>query len=518
MPLTGISPDDPIPITRREIVFAAGLGGGGAKPRKVLIYGNKTTAGSATADDIYGPILDDSDAVARAGRRSELYAEYKAFRAIDKSAEVYFGVITESGGVAASATFTFATNSSQEDTLEISVHGQIDYVSVSTGDTPTVVAAAAGAKILDMDGGSLQVTAADAVGVLTVTAAQKGPRGDNIIGNTPTRGVRIRFLGKTTNAMTITKGALTAGTTPDDATALLVKVATREFYYHVLPFAPTVGLTSTDNQAGEVINLILQDALPSVGKEQTVHIGLVGTQAQATTVATSAGANTVRAYFYRAENNDWTPAMIAAQMCAIIRVGWQQHPGYNHAGYTHTDATPFLIPAPYDKADKPTTTEIRADLNNGVSPLTWTAQGRPVLIRHITSRSLGPNNDNDYKAREGHVTSVMDFTWDYIRQLYAARRQPFVAADPVAGQKPVPKTTYPMSVKSMLFGVIDTLTGPKPLGVYDGPILAPDKVTQMKSAVVVDKIVAGISAKGEFFSVEHNLKAEYLIQEVGPAY
>ena len=72
MGLTGVDPFDPIPSDRREFTFAAGLSSASGKSRNVLLFGNKTSSGSESTNVIGDPIADDSDAVARMGRRSEL--------------------------------------------------------------------------------------------------------------------------------------------------------------------------------------------------------------------------------------------------------------------------------------------------------------------------------------------------------------------------------------------------------------------------------------------------------------
>ena len=78
MALTGIDPNDPIPATRRELIFGAGLSSQGPN-REVVLYGNITAAGSETLDTLGRFISDDSDAQARFGVRSELYQMYKKY-------------------------------------------------------------------------------------------------------------------------------------------------------------------------------------------------------------------------------------------------------------------------------------------------------------------------------------------------------------------------------------------------------------------------------------------------------
>jgi hypothetical protein len=73
-------------------------------------------------------------------------------------------------------------------------------------------------------------------------------------------------------------------------------------------------------------------------------------------------------------------------------------------------------------------------------------------------------------------------------------------------------------VEAMIYSVIDDLTKSKPFGIYEGPILAPDKVAQMKKSVVATKITGGIYVVADLVAVEHLLKFEGKFSEVGGAY
>ena len=519
MTLTGISPTDPTPSDRRELILAGSPGGLGGTERNVLLIGNKTSAGSETINvlDATSPILDDVNARARFGERSELYAEYRSYVAVDPGATIYALCPTEGGGVAAACDLVVATASDATATLEITIHGQVCHVSVANGDAVATTVTAIKDAINNADDGRLQVVATEAAGTtVTVTAAQKGPRGDAIIGADATHGVRTKWL--QTNSQTVTKGNVVSGTTADDGTAALVSAANYEAYYWVLPWTAVTTITATDNQIGEAVDTIKTQALPINGKEQVAFCGLRGTQAQATAVAISAGANSVHLHCAHQENSEWTPAMLAAHLAAVKRSQEVKHPSANVAGYTNTDNTIWHVPPPYLVADRPTATEIRADLNNGVSPIAVRPNGGTYLVRDVTSRSQNSSGDKDYRAREGHIYSAVSFAWQEFKSRYAAQKQPFVDDDPAEGQMPVARTTTPSSARSIMISVIDDLTGSKPLGRYDGPILAPSKRQKMIDGVVATKIPAGISISAELFAVEHNLKSETTIVEVGDAY
>jgi phage tail sheath gpL-like len=402
-------------------------------------------------------------------------------------------------------------------TGEFTIHGEKVYIDVTSGDALTAILDEMILKINSADDGRLQVVATeDGVDTLTITAAQKGPRGDHIIGADATHGVRFRWLDS--NATTVTKGNVVSGTTADDGTAAFASAVNHENYYWVLPWTATGALSATDNQIGEAVANIVAQAQPINGKEQIAIAALRGTQAQATTTATSAGGNSIHAHFPHAESNDWTPAMLAAHYAAVKRSQEVKHPSANIAGYTSTDSTIWQVPMPYLVADRATNTEIRADLNNGVCAIGTQPNGRTYIVRDITSRSQDASGNNDYRAREGHIYSATSFAWRLFKSRYAAQKQPLVDDDPAEGEMPAAHTTTPSSVAAIMHGVIDDLCSSKPLGQYDGPILKPSKKQAMKDAVVATKITAGISIKAQIYAAEHNLKSETEIIDISDAY
>ena len=102
------------------------------------------------------------------------------------------------------------------------------------------------------------------------------------------------------------------------------------FYYQVSAKTATSAPTPTDNGVGEHAANITTQALPVNGKDQMAIFGLVGTNAEAITVATTV--NNPLCRFFWAETNPWTPAMIAAHHAAMLRVQHALHPSANLTG------------------------------------------------------------------------------------------------------------------------------------------------------------------------------------------
>jgi phage tail sheath gpL-like len=514
MSLTGLDPNDPRPGTFREITLGVGESNTSGVVDDVLLLGNKTSDGSETVDTLNDPIQSLSDMIARFGKRSEITWMYRKYVAADPNATIYAIAPAEAGGAAAATrTFTFVTAASGESTLYIDWGGETTSISVSSGDTAIVQAAAFAEAINDASDSSWPMTAviggAGSEHIVTVTSANLGTRAPLVL-------ARIRTRYSKTVATVITAGAVGGGTGEDDFTTAYGYAAKGLYSYQASAKHSTSGVTTTDNGIGEHIEQIRTQALPATGKEQYVFFGLVGTQAQATTVATSSAANSARAFFMHVENCPWTPAMMAAHYAAVVRSKQIVYPAHNFDGHTASDTNVFQVPAPYDKADWLTDTEIRADLNNGVTPVAFSARGASSIVRHITSRSLS-GSASDYRVRDGHIVRCIDIVWRHVAAPWASTKQNNVAAEPPAGTLPKPKTTYPSAARAMVCSIIDDACSAAPFGIYPGPILDPSLADQMKALVLVTKVSGGLQVSADLRAPELLHKTYFDLRETSPA-
>lgn len=515
MALSGIPADYPIPGHRREILFNQGSGGDSIGQRYILLAGNKTSAGSETVETLNEPIADDTDAKNRFGARSELYQMFRVARGVNPLARIYAIAVAENGSAAAATrAITFATSAAVACNGYVDWGGETVSFSVAASDTVTTIAVAAKTAINSASQGSWPFTADNSSGVLTLTAANGGPRGDNVVGR-----VRIRF-DRADVATTISYGAVSSGTGADDTTNAIAVVANGTYYYQAWACTATSGLTATDSGAGEAIANVITQALPANGKDQQAFIGLVGTSSQATTVASSTGANSALAKFFWSENSPYTSGMIAALHAAIAHNEETTHPSANWNGYAHGDGTPYPMPAPYLTTDYPTASEIESCLRNGVTPIGINALGSPYVVRVINSKCLvSGTTTTDYRAREGHIPSAVHFAWATLQGRYIAQAQPFAGADPGEGQKPVAGVDTPASIKAIVEKVTRDLCASKPLDLYDGPILAPDKLDDMLASIAVTGPTQGkFNVDWNPVAVTHNLGTNTKIRESGATY
>lgn len=529
MILPGIDPNSPIPEVLRNHTFGAGPSSGAGVVRRVLLVGNNTAAGSE-ADDVLSatPIENDDDARDRLGPRSEAYAMYRKFVAVPQDVDVFVLCPTESAGAQTSVELTISGTSDASSGWKIHMHGETIPVSVVSGSTATQTASLVAAAMTAADDGRLQgtfVAVIDGAGPdykVTCTYSQNGDRGDHVIGDTISLGIRVATTGPT-NAQTLVKntGSFSAGGAADDWSVAIVEMAaTDEFYYHALAKTSLIVAVATDNGLGEYMTAITAQSQPVNGKDQRVFFGQVGTPTENTTVNTSATLNSVMATAIVQEKSDWSTAMLAAHHCAIARQQEVGHPSENINGWTASDNQVYLTPPSFLKADRPTRAEQATILNNGGSPVI-TVGTRAVWQRFITTRSLNDEATpaNDYRAREAHIPSAIFFAWAKLEQAWAGIRQPFADEDPVDDRPTAERTMTPATIVGMIEGEMDELTSSSPYGIYSGPIMRPSALDEMKRAIRVKYAGGGkFPTTIDWKVVEHTISWEVENRQVGDGY
>ncbi len=514
--LTGVDPFDPRPANRREYKPGAGGALGAASPLPYLILAN-IVGGSEPLDSISDtPLGDEADAIARLGARSEGYGIYRQIRAVDQDGLIYIGPVTESAGGAATFDLTITGASSAQGTWMATVNGQDVPVSVGVGDSANATATAVRNAILGADQGRLQVTASAAMNVVTFTAAQKGPRGDPTLGSGATRGIRFRWVGPPTQTQTFTKGALTAGSTEDDMTAVIgqLEAALKKGhgYYIVTGKTATGAPTTTDNGLGELEAEIKRLRSPSVGLDCLLVYATVDTVGASVTVATASAMNDWCTYAPQSKNNDWTSAMLAGHVAAKVRAAQVAYPAANVNGIA------LDCPRPFVNADSPSSSDEITALNNGVSIIGFAA-GAMRLERLITSRSLNEQGANDYRTREGHIPHCLHFGWEQFFAMLREDEQPNADADPPDGGVPPALTTTPSLIRSVHNRFIDEMCGDHPFGKYPGPIFKPSARQTMKDNFVCVYDGAGsFSLAVDWRVIEHKIKTGTVIEQVGAGY
>lgn len=506
--LTGIDLSNPQPGTKREIAFAQGSSGGLTRARDVVILCNKIASIGSGSVDGRGDALNtptaifngEAEIIERYGYKSEALLLHKAFTRVNKTAQVWMLVVPPGSG-SASVDFTFATAATGATAVIVDFLGEQEQVAVANADAIATIATAVAAKInakLDWP-----ITASAALGVVTVTAAVAGSRFDHYLNQ-----IRMRFT--KTAGTTVTKGNVTAGSTDDDQTTAISTLENYSIYYQVNPKQITSAPTSTDNGIGEHLASLATQVAPTVGKAGVLIAGNTGTVSQASAVAV--GMNKEFSHLFWAENSDWSPGMIAAHMAGIVQAKQATNPAANLAGYGSKSADTLYVPDPYAKTDRATSAELTTALNNGVSPIEFSSTGKPKLTWLITTKSQ-TDSDADYRARPGHIPSVMFYAWEILRNLWNSEAQPNVANDPADGEQRLAGFTYPGDVKKMVSRMIDYCID----GGGVPTLLDPSQKQAMKDSIVVERLTSGVACRVELSAVRHLLKGHFKLLETSPS-
>ena len=443
IPLTGLASNDAVPGNYLEINFAQGAGSLGTATYAIVLVGNKSAAGDATPDTvIYGPgansplpLATVQDAINRFGQGSELHRMFRRVVALNTVTPVYAVAVAESAGANATLAVTFATTAAANGSVRFYMGDEFVDTAVTSGDTATVIGANVAASIntkLDW-----AVTAVSAIGVLTVTAKNKGPRGNWLRGSAVIIGT-----GVATTSSVSAQAFFTGGTTSDSNVTALATILPFRYYY-------VVSAAEDATQLGAAASQISTQALPTTGIRGRVVGASIDTSGNATTIATTI--NNARAELVWMQNGDWTPAELAANAAsvyALAEVPLSFRCNFSGYGNVPGDGASWKVPAPRS-GTAPTRATIKAALNNGITPIAINANGSTYLVKRITTKSLTGSN-NDYRIRDAHKVTVCDrYGDDLLSKFNLQFVGKNIADDPPIGGHPLaPNVVTPRIVKA----------------------------------------------------------------------
>jgi phage tail sheath gpL-like len=216
---------------------------------RALLVGVMTADGEA-AVDVPLPIASQQQADTAFGEGSELARMFKAFFANNFANEVWgLPVADPVGSTAGTGNITVTTPPTAAGTVHLYIGGEHVPVNVAPGDDATTIAAAIAAAI--NDDVSLPVTAANALGVVTLTSVFKGVNANDI-------GVSVNHYGSRGGeqlppgieiALPAT-GFLTGGNGVPDFTAAILNLGEEPYEYVAMPYTDTTALFDWDQEFG----------------------------------------------------------------------------------------------------------------------------------------------------------------------------------------------------------------------------------------------------------------------------
>jgi phage tail sheath gpL-like len=406
-----ISDSNRVPGTYTLVSLGVGVRSSGGVTRHVVCFGNMTSAGAATVGVEYD-VFSEDDARALFGAGSELFLMCQAAILANPGVALKAIAITESAGAAATGTIVYTGPATSSGTRGVTVLGEEIQVAVNSADTATVVGAAVAAAINAKT--DWPVTATAATGTVTITAKNKGPRGNSLA-------VRERNISGTGIAATPpATGYLTSGASSDDPQAALDAIASVKRRYLVSPYQDATNLTKFKTHVNA-------EKAPEVGHRKQCVFASIDTLANTTTVAT--GLNEPRmqcAWQYLA---DQPPSIVAAAVAARRAARESTNTGYNFDGEIVSSVKPHYL-----KTNQPINSQLVSALNNGITPLQSANDGSVSIVRSITTRSRDSLSNVDYRVLDTSKVSVPDDGADRFELTFADRYVGFNASqDPPDG-------------------------------------------------------------------------------------
>lgn len=444
---TGVPSSRKLPGVYSEAVLGQGPASSGGGPYRVLILGNKTSAGSAVADTtIYGP-LTPAQALTYFGT-SEVSLGVAAAIGKAPAASVFAMAVTEATGVKAATALTVTGTAGGNGTVSIRIHGYTVQAAIYAGDTPTVAAASIAAAI-NAQGPNLCVTASASVGVVTITYRHNGTRGNSVV-----LGVSwdTSITTQTYTLAGTVLGATTPGTGTDTLTAALQTAAVQDWDY-IVP-------ANIDQAAIVALQLFLRQQMgPLVRKRGQGVVGLVSAFGAATTIAQAVNDALVQVLWHK--KGEDLPIVLASAWAANRAVREEQDPNV-HLSSMNPDAVDMFpyATAPASMSDFMTPTEANAALDVGLTPLIIGAAKHPMVALSITSHSQDATGAPDTRVLTTNMVSVtfawMDVVDAFVPSNFAGMN---IAEDPVDGERLPRKTTSPGIIKSYLANRFTDLSG-----------------------------------------------------------
>jgi phage tail sheath gpL-like len=418
--IVGFSSTDFVPGYVAQVLVGGALTASGL-PLRLLLVGNKTSSGTMVANQDIAQCFTQTDADTLCGSRSELARMYE-FASKITGVEIWLAPVTESVGAQATMTVTYATTATGDGEYLYYIGGRRVSVTIFSGYTVTQAGDALVAAIAADP--HVGCTGVNSSGTVTLTWAQRGPRGNDIFVRQDTA------LGPTGMTSTLggTGGTVAGigqkfggGTTADDLTT----VATNSFagWYHRVALAAR---DATQLAAWET-SMDAKAAWNEMRPQHTVAAHNGSNSAAISLAQTTL--NNRRVQLLQDLNGESDPAEIAALFAAMRAVTEEGDPGADY------DGAELMGVMPHKRdADSPQRTTAISLLRAGVTPLA-TVNGVKQVVRSITTRCLDGSNP-DYRTLDTGTAYVPDYIRYDVQVLWLAYRRdnPIVAPDPAPEQ------------------------------------------------------------------------------------
>lgn len=390
-----------IPFVAVEFSSSQANQGSALLAYRALLIGQKLAGGSATADTVVRA-TSVADVIALAGRGSMLHRQAIGWFAINKSTELWLGVLADNGaGVAATGTIVVTGPATADGTIVLYLGGVRVTVGVTNGQASTAIATNIAAAINAAS--DLPVTAGVASSTVTLTFRHKG-----LVGNS--FDVRANFnpgevlpagVGLTITAL----GGVTAGTTNPTLTNLIAGMSDLWFQVWAHPYTDATSLTAIETELASRLGPMRSiDGLAitsASGSFSTLATLGQGRNSPSSVIVAQPGATPL------------TPPMeFGAEVAALVALNGQADPARHFATLAMSNA---IAPAETDQFDP--VSERNLLLFDGIATTRRGPGGVVLLDRIVTTYQLNASGQAD----TAYLDATTPLTLLYVRFDFRSR-------------------------------------------------------------------------------------------------
>lgn len=387
-----IATDWLVPGAYIEIDHTKAVRGLPVMPRKILLIGQRLNSGSVQ-EGVLTKVTRKEDGINYFGRGSMLAQMVQASLKVNPFSETYALALDDNAaGNAATGTITFTGSPTESGTLNLLIGGTAVQVGVTSGDTATEVATATAAAInAKLD---LALTAAAALGVVTLTARHKGLEGNDI-------DVRINYYtGEFTPAgLVVAIVAMAGGTANPDALDAIAAIANLAPYTIVMAWTDTANVAAMENE--------LQGRWGGMDMRTGHSFGFKrGTYSALSTYGSAR--NSAHSTFPGLNKSPSLNWVIAAQFAAAVEFAGANDPA---RPFRSLELPDVMAPAEIDRF---TDAERNLLLHDGISTIIFDDSGKAMVEQVVTTYQT-----NSFGLEDRSLLKLnTKWTVDYMRYVF----------------------------------------------------------------------------------------------------
>lgn len=407
-----VAPSNPRPGVHLTVDLLRGASSPGSSGLRALIISPRESGqGDITPETEIRAVYSAEDVLQAIGRGLGYFA-YKALYANDRQAQVDLIACADSSGAAATATLTFSGEPTTNCLWIVDIQGVEIEVEWPVGASDDDAAADAVARI-NARGDELYAVASAAENVVTLAARAKGPAGNDVT-------LSVRQVSGAGGSLTASGSSLSGGTTEVNITNALAAASIREYDFILLCASNADAQSTTSGNPARLKTHILSLNTGARAKLQQGVYGSTGTRAQAKTNTLSV--NTPVLEHVCSQNDRSLPCEVAAAALGDRMRRRRRESNANRVLQPLNGIRGAANPA----AQIPTDAEFADAINNGVTVISYTATGQPMLERSVTTYTKDTLGNQDNRARS---TNEIDALYDYFKDLRSYVPQAFLTPD-----------------------------------------------------------------------------------------